>query len=94
MPSGTIEYVPGMRLGVSSILTAFRIVARLVAEFGPRIRAAFPEATALIAFLSALESAAALLIAAEQSWDEVKSPGGENDAIDWTSLPGRIIETP
>lgn len=89
MPEAT--YFPGQRLGLTALFNAFRIVARLVAEFGPRIRAAFPEATALLAFLSALEAAADLLIAAELVFDEARDPGGVSDEIDWNDLPGKIV---
>jgi hypothetical protein len=85
-----IEYFPGSRLGVVSILKAFGVVARLVQEFAPRIRAAFPEATNLLAFLAALEAAAALLIAAQGDFDAVASPPAESDSIDWGNLPGNL----
>lgn len=83
-------YFPGQRLGVVSILKAFSVVARLVAEFGPRIRAAFPEATALLAFLSALEAAAALLLAAQLEFEAAADGPGDPAPLNWDALPGNL----
>src|SRR5690242_15584276 len=83
-------YVPGQRLGIVAILQAFKVVARLVAEFGPRIRAAFPEAEGLQSFLNALEAAAALLLVAQGEFDAANAPEGSSDGIDWANLPGNL----
>lgn len=80
----------GQRMGIQSILTAFKVVARLVAEFGPRIRAAFPEAEGLLSFLSALEAAAALLIVATSDVEALQTPPGQSDTINWDTLPGNL----
>lgn len=85
-----MTYVPGSRLGLSALFKAFTVVARLVREFGPRIRAAFPEADALLSFLTALEAAAALYLAAKGEFDEANAAPGDDLPIDWDALPGRI----
>lgn len=83
-------YTPGQRLGLSSLLVAMTVVARIVAEFGPRIRAAFPDVPALITFLTACETAAALLLPAKEAFEVANSPIGEADDIDWNDLPGKV----
>lgn len=83
-------YVPGSRLGLSALFTAFLVVARLVREFSPRIRAAFPEADGLQAFLTALETAASLYLAAKGEFDAANEAPGDDLPIDWDALPGRI----
>jgi hypothetical protein len=83
-------YVPGSRLGLSALFTAFLVVSRLIREFGPRIRAAFPEADGLQSFLTALETAAGLYLAAKGEFDAANAPEGDDLPIDWDALPGRI----
>ena len=84
------DYAPGQRLGLSALFTAFSVVARIVREFGPRIRAAFPEADGLLAFLSALETAATFYLAAKGEFDTANSPMGDDFTIDWDNRPGKI----
>lgn len=83
-------YFPGQRLGLVALFKAFSVVARIVSEFGPRIRAAFPEAEGLQSFLNALEAAAALYLVAKGEFDTANSPEGESDEIDWANLPGNL----
>lgn len=83
-------YFPGQRLGLVALFKAFSVVARLVSEFGPRIRAAFPEAEALLSFLTALEAAAALYLAAKGEFDTANIPEGDTGIIDWANRPGNL----
>lgn len=83
-------YIPGQRLGLVALFAAFAVVARLVREFGPRIRAAFPEAEGLQSFLTALEAAAALYLAAKGEFDAANAAPGDDLPIDWNNLPGKI----
>lgn len=85
-----MAYIPGSRLGLSALFNAFSVVARIVREFGPRIRAAFPEADALLSFLTALEAAAALYLAAKGEFDAANAAPGDDLPIDWDALPGRL----
>lgn len=86
-----VEYFPGMRIGLDSLIAALKVVSRIFGEFGPRIRAAFPDVPAIVALMTFLEGLDAVLNAASEAFDDVKSPGGENDAIDWDNLPGRVL---
>lgn len=83
-------YFPGQRLGLVALFKAFSVVARLVSEFGPRIRAAFPEAEGLQSFLTALEAASALYLAAKGEFDAAADGPGDPAPIDWDNLPGNL----